>query len=346
MEMPLVTIIIATFNSGKLLPRTLDAIRNQDYPQDRLEILAIDGGSTDNTADVVRQYGGTILPNPKTEPVNAKVIGIQRAKGKYVMTLDHDEVLLNPHSIRIRISALEENTDCKAALCSGYKRPKDYPLLNEYLSEYGDPYSLFIYNFPKGYGFFEKALRKNYSILNSSEDYYIVSFAKAKKPPLLELVCVGTIINRDFFKESCSTKNGVGHAFYAMLEKGIYKVIVTRDDPLEHYSVDSLKAYWPKLKWRVINNVFATKDNSAGFAGRMTYQPSLRYKKYLFIPYSFCVVFPLIHGILLSCSRRNFIYLLHPVFCIYVAIQILFQYSKKILGLSPVYTSYDGKKKI
>ena len=346
MNMPLVTIIIATFNSGKLLPRTLAAIRDQDYPQDRLEILAIDGGSSDDTADVVRRYGGKIIKNPETEPVNAKVIGIQQARGKYVITLDHDEVLLNPHSIRMKILALEENPDCKAALCSGYKRPRNYPLLNEYISEYGDPYSLFIYNFPKGYGFFEKALRKNYSIVKSEEDYFVVSFAKAKNQPLIELVCAATVIDRAYFEESCSTKNGVGHAFYAMLQSGDNKIIVSRKDPVEHYSVDALRSYWPKLKWRVINNVFATRDNSAGFAGRMAYQPSLKYKKFLFLPYSFLIIIPLLHGALMAGSRKNPVYLLHPLFCLYVSVQILFQYSKKMLGMSPVYTSYDGKKKI
>lgn len=346
MDMPLVTIVIATFNSGKLLPRTLAAIRNQDYPQDCIEILAIDGGSTDNTAEVVRQYDGNIIPNPKTEPVNAKVIGIQQARGKYVITLDHDEVLLNPHSIRIKILALEENPDCKAALCSGYKRPPNYPLLNEYISEYGDPYSLFIYNFPKGYIFFEKALLKNYSLVKSEKDYFVVSFAGAKKQPLFELVCAGSVIDREYFKEICSTKNGVGHAFYTMLEKGTDKIIVSRKDPLEHYSVDALRSYWPKLKWRVINNVFATKENSAGFVGRMAYQPSLRYKRLLFVPYSFSIIFPLLHGGVMAGTRKNPVYLLHPLFCLYVSVQILFQYSKKMLGIPPIYTSYDGKKKI
>lgn len=72
MDMPLVTIIIATFNSGKLLPRTLAAIRNQDYPQERLEILAIDGGSSDDTADVVRRYGGKIIKTRKPNRLTQK----------------------------------------------------------------------------------------------------------------------------------------------------------------------------------------------------------------------------------------------------------------------------------
>ena len=39
----MVTIMIATFNSEKLLPRTLDAIKKQTYPAELIEILIIDG---------------------------------------------------------------------------------------------------------------------------------------------------------------------------------------------------------------------------------------------------------------------------------------------------------------
>ena len=40
---PLVSIVIATFNSEMLLPRTLDAIRHQTYPAESIEILIVDG---------------------------------------------------------------------------------------------------------------------------------------------------------------------------------------------------------------------------------------------------------------------------------------------------------------
>ena len=55
MNYPLVSIMIATFNSEKVLPRTLEAIRAQTYPQDKLEILAIDGGSTDSTLEIAKK---------------------------------------------------------------------------------------------------------------------------------------------------------------------------------------------------------------------------------------------------------------------------------------------------
>ena len=48
-SLPVVTILIATFNSEKILPRTLEGIKKQSCPQDKLDLLAVDGGSTDGT---------------------------------------------------------------------------------------------------------------------------------------------------------------------------------------------------------------------------------------------------------------------------------------------------------
>lgn len=166
MEYPIVSIVIATFNSEKLLQRTLNAIKKQTYPKERMEILIIDGGSTDNTVMIAESYGCIILYNDKTEPINAKMIGIRQATGKYMITLDHDEVIENEKSIESKVVALQEHPGCKVALCSGYKRPENYSLLNDYVSEFGDPFSMFIYNFSKRYIFFEKTMRKNCTVMD------------------------------------------------------------------------------------------------------------------------------------------------------------------------------------
>lgn len=347
MELPIVTVAIATYNSEKLLPRTLEAIRNQTYPQNRIEILVIDGGSKDRTREIAKQYGAVVFDNPKTEPVNAKLISIQNAKGKYLLTVDHDEVFENRNSIRSRIGALMDNSECKVALCSGYKRPKKYPALNQYISEFGDPFSLFMYNCSKDWKFFLPFLKKHYKIMKENEEYICISFEQMNHVLIMELCCLGTIIDLEYFKTITKIEtdaNEMVHLFYIMLEHGIYNVIITKEDPLVHYSVDSLKAYFPKLKWRICNNVHYAEKGQKGFGGRERFQTEIKYKKYLFIPYSLLVPIPFIQGVGLAISRKNSIYLLHPIFCLYVTMQIIYQMILKIMGKTPQFRSYDGKK--
>src|SRR5690606_9030906 len=89
------TIAIATFNSEKRLTDVLQAIRKQEIYGSKLELLIIDGGSTDETLKIVKKFDAVVIKNPKTEPVFAKYLAFHKAKGKFLLYLDHDEVLKN-----------------------------------------------------------------------------------------------------------------------------------------------------------------------------------------------------------------------------------------------------------
>lgn len=347
--MDLISVIIATYNSASVLQKVLESIRQQTYPQEYIEILIVDGGSTDKTLELAEAYGCKIVNNPKTEPVHAKLLGVQHALGKYLVTLDHDEVLENRESLSRRVKLLNKNPECKVAFVSGYKRPCNYPALNQYISDFGDPFSLFMYRYPKDYMYFGQVLKRKSQLLYEDANYIKVSFEKMKGNPIIELCCLGTMIDLEFFKKEtkiCSDSNEMVHLFYIMLNLKQYSAIMTKNDPLVHYSVDSLKAYFPKLKWRICNNVHFPEKAAVGFCGRTKFNRWMKYKKFLFIPYSFSVVCPLVEGAILSIKRNNYIYMLHPVLCIYVSIQILGQMMLKMIGIVPSFKSYDGKEKI
>lgn len=345
----IVSVVIATFNSEDKLPRTLKALRNQTYPSSKMEILVIDGGSTDATKEIANSFGCKVIYNEKVEPVYAKLLGVRNAKGKYLLTLDHDEVLTNPRSIEIRVKALKDNPECKAALLSGYRRPDHYPLLNQYISEFGDPFSFFIYRFSKDCHFFIKKLKQSRGECLERQEYWLKSFEKAGTTPIFELCCLATIIDLEWFKQNTkiakSSKEMV-HLFYIMLDKGCNSIVVSKNDELLHYSVDSLKAYFPKLKWRICNNIHHKANGENGFNGRAMYQKNVRYKKYFFVPYTISCVFPIIDSIYLAITRKNPVYLIHLFLCWYVLVQIVYQYFLKLLHKTPRLKSYDGKKNL
>lgn len=346
-EFPIVSVMIATYNSARLLPGTLNAIKKQTYPKEKIEILVIDGGSKDDTVKIAKENGCIVLYNEKTEPVNAKLMGLKCSSGKYLVTIDHDEVIENPESIEQKVNALMRHPECRVALCSGYKRPSNYPKLNQYISEFGDPFSLFMYNFSKGDFFLEKALKRNYKIDVETDKYMKVTFEHMHKQPIFELCCAGTMIDREYFLQIprvCDDGSVMVHLFYIMLEQGEKSLVMIKNDALVHYSVDSLKAYLPKLKWRICNNIHFQEMGQNGFSGRIKYQRKLVYKKYLFVPYTISCIAPFLQGIYLSITRKNSIYFIHPILCWYVLLQIIYQYGKKIFNKKPDFTSYDGKK--
>lgn len=91
-----VSIIIPSRNEEKLISKCLDAITEQDYPKDKIEILVIDGMSEDETRKIVKSYGKkypfiTLLDNPGKITPKAMNIGIKKSKGDVV-------IFVNAHS--------------------------------------------------------------------------------------------------------------------------------------------------------------------------------------------------------------------------------------------------------
>lgn len=55
---PFVSVIVPTYNGGKKIGRLLTSLEKQTYPRDRFEVLIVDNGSRDDTAQVVRSFPG------------------------------------------------------------------------------------------------------------------------------------------------------------------------------------------------------------------------------------------------------------------------------------------------
>ena len=153
MNSPVLSIIIVTRNSEKTLPKALASIKKQNFPKENLEVLVIDGKSTDQTRPIVKKFGYKLVDNPQIGFVSGKHLGLLIAKGQYAMYLDSDEEIENPDSLKIKISAflsnqtslLLRNKKIRAVTSSGYKNPDNYPAISRYLNEFGDPFSYFFY---------------------------------------------------------------------------------------------------------------------------------------------------------------------------------------------------------
>jgi len=88
-----ISVIIPVLNEEKYIVSCLDSVLASDYDKSKIEILIVDGVSSDNTRVLVDEYIKEydfikLLANPdKIAPVSMN-IGIQEAKGKYVIRLD------------------------------------------------------------------------------------------------------------------------------------------------------------------------------------------------------------------------------------------------------------------
>lgn len=91
---PLVSIVTPSYNQGRFLRRTIDSVLSQDYPH--VEYLVLDGGSTDETVDILQSYGDRFFwrserDRGQTDAINQ---GLRRARGDILAYLNSDDVLL------------------------------------------------------------------------------------------------------------------------------------------------------------------------------------------------------------------------------------------------------------
>jgi glycosyltransferase involved in cell wall biosynthesis len=91
-NMPLVSIIIPTYNSARTLRGCLNSIENQSYPKSRIEVIVVDKFSMDDTPAIVRAFGAKLIPT-KAGRSAARNIGAKVAKGNYILFLDSDMIL-------------------------------------------------------------------------------------------------------------------------------------------------------------------------------------------------------------------------------------------------------------
>jgi glycosyltransferase involved in cell wall biosynthesis len=98
--MPLFSIVVPTYNSGKLIDETITSLINQDFKD--YEIIIIDDGSTDGTFERLQKYKKYIQIFGETNKGStyARNIGIESASGEYIVSFDHDDILL-PFALKI-----------------------------------------------------------------------------------------------------------------------------------------------------------------------------------------------------------------------------------------------------
>ncbi|MGQ9688251.1 MAG: glycosyltransferase [Desulfobaccales bacterium] len=120
--LPLISVIIPTYNKGNYLKYTLDSLINQSY--NKLEIIVVDDGSTDDTAQIVQQYLPKINYFYKENdgyqgPGGAINFGLRQAQGDLVHCLDADDEIL-PHLYFNVISEFMDNSKLGAVASQAF----------------------------------------------------------------------------------------------------------------------------------------------------------------------------------------------------------------------------------
>lgn len=93
MSRPFVTALIDTYNQERFIEEAMVSVLGQDLPRSEMEILVVDDGSTDQTADILRKFEPEVRVLHKANGGQASAFnaGIPQARGEVVAFLDGDD---------------------------------------------------------------------------------------------------------------------------------------------------------------------------------------------------------------------------------------------------------------
>lgn len=87
----LISVIVPFYNTGKKIERCITSLLNQSYPKSQYEVIFVDDGSTDDSAEIVSKFKRVKLVRQKHRgPAVARNLGVKNSKGQIILFTDAD----------------------------------------------------------------------------------------------------------------------------------------------------------------------------------------------------------------------------------------------------------------
>ena len=142
------SVIIPTFNNSGTIRSCIESVMNQKMNSNEYEIIIIDGGSSDNTISTIEKINSNIriFPNEKKYEEYAKVIGVNKSEGEFLVFIDADNILLDYNLFNSAIHELKNNNNINICEPTKYGYLSEDGLITKYISIMGsdDPIAFYM----------------------------------------------------------------------------------------------------------------------------------------------------------------------------------------------------------
>lgn len=337
---PTISFITATFNSGWCIENSLRSILKQDYPKDKIEILWVDGGSTDNTLELAKKYGVRVVKNKLILGDPGYAIGGEEARGDFMVFMGHDNELVQNNWIKLMLKPFVDDPETIAAFPHLDNKPTD-TWLSKYVNKFTDPGNHFVY----GYANNPLTFYKVYPVLKKGDGWEVYDF-KPMNHPILEFE-QGFMHRKIGYHRNKDTWYCGIMAVIDLIKEG-KQIAYVPDASNYHATLEKgLKQFIKKHRWAAdyqLDNreTFGMYKEKFGIKGRKQYlSPYRRFRMYLYPFYGISFIFPVLRAIFMYFKDGEKEWTYHPLIT-FISAFIIWQeaFRIKILKRNPIFDRY------
>ena len=317
MSHPVITIIIATYNSARTLDACLFSIRNQHYPQKNIEIILVDGASRDETVNIGKKYHARILHQKGTAAEAAKAHGLQEATGEIIADFGSDNIIPDNKWVQRMVRPFIQNVNIIASYPLWYTYREHDTLFNRYVSLFGvnDPVPFYL-----GKADRQSLLYQGYHLSGNAADrgdYYDVVFSENNLP---SVGANGFFIRRRILQKARIDPDHYFHidVIHDIVKLGYDRFAVVKTGII-HDTANTLFSLLDKRR-RYFRELYLEKTGLRRYhIFRLDNWGDLG-KLGLFVVYSLTIIQPLWLSIRGYMKKRDIAWFVHPAFCFLITI--------------------------
>lgn len=314
-DLPKISIITVSLNCEKILAECYSRISIQDYPKDKIEILLIDGGSTDKTKEIAVAYGAKVINGGYRDNQEARrFIGFLHARNEILAYIDADNLLPEKNWLKKMVQPFLMDPEIIATQPLRYGYDSKQTIMNRY-------FALFGVNDPVAY-YLGKADRLPCDkdtwnllgdIIYETSDYYKICFRLDAFPTI---GCNGFLVKRNVLEKLKLSPDNFFHidVNYDLIAMGMNKYGIVKTDII-HVTSDSLfKSISKRLKYMQMHHQILKEKRRYKVFDRAKRKDVLNLIK--FILFSCTIIKPVYDSIKGYRKIKDIAWFIHPLACI------------------------------
>lgn len=303
-NLPKFSFSLPVYNAERYLMRCLESIKNQDYPEGKIEVLLVDGGSTDNTREIAQKYRFVkLFDNPRRLADFGAKISMANATGDLFVIFASDNELVSADWLKTAAEVFNRDEDLACLWGKMIASADDAPLNRYYELIQNDPLSFFV--------------NKNLQVYMSKasiekidqRDFYF--FTVNAKMPLI-WGANGLVYRTDYVRDIILRDEFVADndVFQIMVERGKNKIAYCPQLNIYHHHLDSLSSWIKKWRRNYISHYLKQRMTRNL---RWVFDEEFLWRLWIWIFYSGIPIFSFVHSLFLAIRNKNKYWLYHPL---------------------------------